>query len=115
MYISSRHQLSYTSCLRRSKASSIWRVFHDPPMTGGMVNGHVSLVHHLLQVAITQGVRHVPLNVRQYDILLELGSFEADHHLSPQLTMVDRGDHTRIGVRRKIRDRPPHAWALVRG
>jgi hypothetical protein len=76
-------------------------VFQHPAIDGGMIHGDATLLHKLFELTAAQGIGHISVDVREDDVLLEVSAFETDHD---RPAMSDRGDHTRAGVQKKIRD-----------
>jgi hypothetical protein len=54
---------------------------HDPSLDGAMIHNIASLLHQFLQIAIAEGISDVPPYALQYDILLVVAAFKADHDL----------------------------------
>src|ERR1051326_2958053 len=52
------------------------RIALDPTPDGHMVNGQTALRHHLLQIAIRQGVSQIPANAQENDHIFEVPSAE---------------------------------------
>jgi hypothetical protein len=65
----------------------LWAVLQHPAVDGRVIDGHSTLLHELFDLAIAQGVRHVPPDAGEDDVLREMGPLETDHHRSPSLTL----------------------------
>ena len=50
-----------------------------------VVDLHSPLPHHLLDLAVAQRIRHLPANISQDDVTLEVAAFELDRHRLPNL------------------------------
>ena len=44
-------------------------VVHDPPVGGGVIHSDTSFEHEFFDVACAQGIRHIPADARENDIL----------------------------------------------
>ena len=72
-------------------------VFDDPALDRRVVDVDPTFLHEFFDMAIAQGIRHIPAHAHQNDILREMGPLEAHRHRrSPSLfTLSHReGDHT---------------------
>ena len=71
-------------------------LFNDPPVDGGVIHVHPAFEHELFDMARAQGVRHIPANPHENDVLREMSALEADHPCSPSLvqSQVSEGEHT---------------------
>jgi hypothetical protein len=74
----------------QARQEALWGVFQNPAVDGRMVDRHAAFLHHLLQVAIAQGIRHIPSHARQDNISLEMGPLKAHHDRSPPLRTLGR-------------------------
>ena len=69
----------FAAMARRFKRRGI---LQDPPMNGRINDHRAALLHELFQLPMAQRVRHLPTHACQDDVLLEVGTLEADHDLS---------------------------------
>jgi hypothetical protein len=70
-------------CLFQQRA-----IFHDPALDGGVVDGDTAFLHQLFNMAITQGIGHVPLYTGQNNALGKVCPLETDHLCSPVLVQA---------------------------
>jgi hypothetical protein len=66
-------------------------VLDDPAVDAGVIHGDPTLAHACFDVARTQGIRYVPADAREHDVLGDMGPLEThDHRLSPSRCAPDR-------------------------
>jgi hypothetical protein len=64
---------------------------NGPTNDGGVIHRDPTFPHQFFHVTRTQGVRHVPADTCENDLLRKMGPFEAHRHcLSPSLCTLDR-------------------------
>jgi hypothetical protein len=82
-------------------------VLQDPAVDRRVVDGHPPFLHQLFNMAVAQGIGHVPPDARQDNVLHKVGTLEADHHRSPSLDSdcVTEEDHTPDVLHLKICDK----------
>jgi hypothetical protein len=69
-----------------------WGRLEHPALDGGMIDCDPSFLHHLFELAIAQGIRHVPPDACEDNLCHKVGPLEAHHRLSPSfLTLGYRG------------------------
>lgn len=81
-----------------------WCLPQNPLVDSRGINGDAAFLDELFLSAVAQGMRHVPLDAREDDVLREVSTFEADRRLSPRLVMDNGRDHIRAAVQQKIRE-----------
>jgi hypothetical protein len=54
-------------------------IFQDPAIAGGVVDRDHALLHHLFELAVAYGIRHVPPDACEDDVFVEMGTLEADY------------------------------------
>jgi site-specific DNA recombinase len=55
-------------------------VFHDPTLEGRVVDRHPALFHEFFHMPIAQGIRDIPPDPHQNDVLGKMGPLETDRH-----------------------------------
>ena len=58
-----------------------WGILQDPAVDRRMVDRYSALLPQFFQLAIAQGIGQVPPHAGQDDVLHDMSSLEADHHL----------------------------------
>jgi hypothetical protein len=55
---------------------------HDQPVAGRVSHSAPALLHHLLNLAVTQEIGDIPVHTAQNNVLLKMGPFEAPYALA---------------------------------
>src|SRR6266850_839319 len=87
-------------------------VFQHPAIDGGVIHRDAALLHELFELVVAQGIRHVPADTGQDDVLLKMGSLEVHHALPPLLVLDDRGrSYSKKPTSKNLRHIP--LWSLT--